>query len=225
LKVHDIGSNIISLKQQIPSFIRVVAVSKTQPESEIMKVYNTGHRIFGENRVQELLSKKNHLPSDIEWHFIGHLQSNKVKYIVPFISMIESADSFKLLRIINSEAMKSGRMADCLLQFHIASEETKSGFSIEEAREMMKSEDYTQLKNIRICGVMGMATFIDDTGQVRSEFRQLQNYFTELKRKYFPDKPSFKEISMGMSGDYRIAVEEGSTIIRIGSIIFGERTK
>jgi pyridoxal phosphate enzyme (YggS family) len=221
--VPDIATNIISLKQQISSSVRIVAVSKTKSVDEILEAYNTGHKIFGENRVQELLAKKDHLPPDIEWHYIGHLQSNKVKYIVPFISMIESVDSFRLLKIINSEALKSGRVTECLLQFYIALEETKFGFSMDEVGEMVKSEEFRQLQNVKICGVMGMATFTSDETRIRNEFRQLYNYFSELKSSYFSVHPAFKEISMGMSGDFRIAVEEGSTIIRIGSIIFGER--
>ena len=219
----DIASNIISLRKQIPASVRLVAVSKTQSVNEILEAYNTGHRIFGENRVQELLAKKDLLPADIEWHYIGHLQSNKVKYIVPFIRMIQSVDTFRLLRIINNEASKANRMIDCLLQFHIAGEETKYGFSMDEIEQMMGSEEFQQLSQVRICGVMGMATYTDNTEQIRSEFRRLFSYFTGLKKKYYSDSQSFKEISMGMSGDFRIAVEEGSTILRIGSIIFGER--
>ena len=219
----DIASNIISLKQQLPSTVRLVAVSKTKPVSDILEAYKTGHRIFGENRVQELLSKKDLLPADIEWHLIGHLQSNKVKFIVPFISMIESVDTFRLLTIINMEAMKINRVVDCLLQFHIAREETKYGFSMNEVIEMNGSEEFIRLKSIRICGVMGMATFTDDEKRIREEFRYLAGCFKELKRSCFCGDPAFREISMGMSGDYKIAVDEGSTLIRIGSIIFGER--
>jgi pyridoxal phosphate enzyme (YggS family) len=221
--VSDIASNIISLKQEIPSSVKIIAVSKTKSVDEIMEAYNMGHRVFGENRVQELLSKKDRLPSDIEWHYIGHLQSNKAKYIVPFVSLIHSVDSFRLLKVINSEAEKSGRVVDCLLQFYIAIEQTKFGFSIDEVREMILSEEFKHIRNVRICGIMGMATFTDDIEQVRSEFRQLKIYFNELENDFFSDKPSFREISMGMSGDFRIALEEGSTILRIGSIIFGER--
>jgi pyridoxal phosphate enzyme (YggS family) len=223
LIVRDIASNIISLRQQIPSSVRLVAVSKTKSASEILEAYNTGHRIFGENRVQELISKKELLPLDVEWHYIGHLQSNKVRYIAPFISMIQSVDTYRLLKIINNEASKIDRVIDCLLQFHIAMEETKFGFSMEEVNGMLGSEDFQQLRHVKICGVMGMATFTDITHQVRDEFKMLFNYFTEMKAVYFSDQPSFKEISMGMSGDFRIAIEEGSTIVRIGSIIFGER--
>ncbi len=219
----DIASNIIFLKQQIPASVKVVAVSKTKSAGEILEAYNTGHRIFAENRVQELISKKNNLPEDIEWHFIGHLQTNKVKLVVAVASMIESVDSFKLLKVISGEAMKCGRIIDCLLQFHIAREETKSGFSLAEAEEMLRTEEFRQLQEVRVCGVMGMATFTDDSALVRNEFRSLSDYFNRLKKAYFSDQPSFKEISMGMSGDFRIAVEEGSTMIRIGSIIFGSR--
>jgi pyridoxal phosphate enzyme (YggS family) len=219
----DIAGNIVSLKQQIPSSVKLVAVSKTRSSAEILEAYNTGHRKFGENRVQELLSKQDKLPADIEWHLIGHLQSNKVKYIASFISLIHSVDTFKLLKVINSEAQKINRLVDCLLQFHIASEVTKFGFSMSEVTEMIESEEFLQMKSVRIRGLMGMATFTDNITIVRKEFRYLADCFKILKNKYFSDIPSFTEISMGMSGDYTIAIEEGSTIIRIGSIIFGER--
>jgi pyridoxal phosphate enzyme (YggS family) len=219
----DIASSIIFLKQQIPSSVRLVAVSKTKLVPEIMEAYNTGHKIFGENRVQELLSKKENLPQDIEWHLIGHLQTNKVKSIVPFISMIHSVDTFKLLKIINAEALKANRVVDCLLQLHIAREETKFGFSMNEVIEMTETGELSRMNSVRLRGVMGMATFTNDYKQVREEFRYLAGCFNELKMKYFSENPSFTEISMGMSSDYRIAIEEGSTIIRIGSIIFGER--
>jgi hypothetical protein len=195
------------------------------PVSDILTAYNSGLRYFGENRVQELLDKKDLLPPDIEWHLIGHLQSNKVKFIIPFISLIQSVDSYKLLKTINTEALKINRVADCLLQMHIASEETKYGFSMQELTEMVESQEFVNLKNIRLCGVMGMATFTADTGQVRKEFNNLADCFNSLKNRYFPFNPHFKEISMGMSGDYKIAINEGSTIVRIGSLIFGERKK
>ncbi len=219
----DIASNILRLINEMPSDVNLVAVSKTKTADEILKAYNTGHRIFGENRVQELIEKKERLPEDIEWHFVGHLQSNKVKYIVPFVKMIESVDTYKLLRIINKEASKAGRVIDCLLQFFIAKEETKFGFNMAEVKKMTESEEFSNLNHVRLCGVMGMATFTDDHEQVRQEFKCLYGYFNELKNKYFHDQSSFREISMGMSGDYRIAIDEGSTMIRIGSIIFGER--
>lgn len=220
----DIPGNISYLKSQIPPSVRLVAVSKTKPVSDIMVAYNTGQRCFGENRVQELLDKKDHLPGDIEWHLIGHLQSNKVKYIVPFISMIESVDSYKLLATINSEALKISREIDCLLQIHIAAEESKFGFTMRELKEMLKSEKFRQIKNVRISGVMGMATFTSDKDQVRREFRYLAECYNDLKNSYFINDSDFREISMGMSGDYETAVSEGSTIIRIGSLIFGERS-
>jgi pyridoxal phosphate enzyme (YggS family) len=219
----DIASNIISLKRQIPSSVKLVAVSKTRTVSDILEAYNTGHKFFGENRVQEMLSKKDRLPGDIEWHLIGHLQSNKVKYIVPFINMIHSVDTFKLLKVINGEAKETNRIVDCLLQFHIAKEETKFGFSMDEVVAMIESPEFRHLDFIRICGVMGMATFTVNPDQVREEFRDLAACFRTLKEKYFAESRYFAEISMGMSGDFRIAVEEGSTMVRIGSIIFGER--
>jgi pyridoxal phosphate enzyme (YggS family) len=219
----DIVSNISLLKTQIPSSVKLIAVSKTKPVGDILTAYNCGQRYFGENRVQELLNKVDLLPGDIEWHLIGHLQSNKVKFIVPFISMIQSVDSFKLLKTINSEASKINRVVDCLLQIQIASEETKFGFSLEELFEMAESKEFTDMNHVRICGVMGMATFTSDTGQVGKEFRYLADCFNSLKNGYFTGNNHFKEISMGMSGDYKIALKEGSTIIRIGSIIFGER--
>jgi len=204
--------------------VRLVAVSKTHPPERILEIYQQGQRVFGENRAQEMLEKHAALPADIEWHLIGHLQTNKVKYIAPFVSLIHSVDSLKLLQEIDKQANKVGRVTDCLLQFHIAQEETKFGLDESEAREMLSSEAFRQLKNVRICGVMGMATFTDDEAQVRSEFRRLKTIFEKIRQEFFSDKPYFKEISMGMSGDWRIAVEEGSTMVRIGSLIFGERT-
>lgn len=221
----EIAANIISLKQLLPPSVKLVAVSKTRPVSDIIEAYNTGHRCFGENRVQEILNKKDHLPADIEWHLIGHLQRNKVKLIVPFISMIQSVDSLKLLSAINSEASKINRVVDILLQVYIAREETKFGFSTEEVEEMMASPELSDFKFIRICGVMGMATFTSDLVQVKEEFRSLSELFNELRKKYFHAEEHFREISMGMSGDYEIAVQEGSTLIRVGSLIFGERAK
>lgn len=219
----DIAGNINYLKTQIPSSVKLVVVSKTMPVTDILTAYNSGQRYFGENRVQELLNKKDLLPRDIEWHLIGHLQSNKVKPVVPFISMIQSVDSFKLLKIINSEALKISRVVDCLLQIHIASEDTKFGFSMKELCEMIESQEFMNMKYVRMRGVMGMATFTFDTGKVRKEFSYLANCFSTLKNKYFVANPHFKEISMGMSADYEIALKEGSTMIRLGSIIFGER--
>jgi pyridoxal phosphate enzyme (YggS family) len=205
------------------SAVSLVAVSKTKPAEDIKLLYNEGQRIFGENRVQEMTAKYDFLPKDIKWHFIGHLQSNKVKYIAPFVSLIHSVDSLSLLAEINRQAQKNNRVIDCLLQFHIASEDTKYGLDQEEAFQLLSSAEYTQLKNIRIIGVMGMASFTDDLSVVRNEFKMLKAVFNKLKIEFFAKEDGFKEISMGMSGDYRIAVEEGSTMIRIGSLLFGER--
>jgi pyridoxal phosphate enzyme (YggS family) len=219
----DIAGNISYLKSQIPSTVKLVAVSKTKPVSNIMEAYNAGQRFFGENRVQELLNKKDLLPRDIKWHLIGHLQTNKVKYIVPFINMIQSVDSYKLLITINTEALKIEKVVDCLLQIHIATEQTKFGFTMQELCENPESNDVLNLKNVRICGVMGMATYTSDKEQVSKEFAYLADCFRTLENKYFKGFSYFKEISMGMSGDYETALKEGSTIIRIGSNIFGER--
>jgi PLP dependent protein len=218
-----VAENIAFIKSKIPAGVRLVAVSKTKPVSDIRIAYNAGQRVFGENRVQELLLKKDQLPNDIEWHLIGHLQTNKVKSVVPFVSMIESVDSIKLLHIINSEASAIGRTVDCLLQIHIASEETKYGFSPEELTGILNMENITSMDGIRICGVMGMATFTSDLGQVASEFAFLKEFFNSMKEKYFRSESYFREISMGMSGDFETAIREGSTMVRIGSLIFGER--
>lgn len=201
----------------------LVAVSKTKPVEAIMDLYSSGQRDFGENKVQELREKQAVLPGDIRWHLIGHLQTNKVKYIVPWIHLVHSADSLELLKEINKQAEKNGRVIDCLLQIFIAAEETKFGLNREELFELLNSESVKQLNYIRICGLMGMATNTDNFNQVRNEFRGLKNLFDELKRIYFADAEYFKEISMGMSSDYKIAIEEGATIVRIGSLLFGER--
>ena len=220
-----IAENITFLKKSLPASVRLVAVSKTKPVSDIILAYEAGQRLFGENRVQEILAKKDKLPGDIEWHLIGHLQTNKVKSILPFVGMIESVDTEKLLFTINSEAKKIDRIIDCLLQIHIAVEESKFGFSADELSEILCPEKLSLLNNVRICGLMGMATFTDDSDQIRREFRHLSEYFNLLKSKYFAKNDSFSEKSMGMSGDYKIAIEEGSTIVRVGSLIFGERIK
>jgi PLP dependent protein len=219
----DIASNISTLKQQIPPSVQIVAVSKTKPISDILIAYKSGLRCFGENRVHELLAKKDSLPSDVEWHLIGHLQSNKVKLVVPFVGMIQSVDSFKLLSIINNESAKVNRIVDCLIQIHIAKEETKFGFNMEETVQMIESYEFRGLVNVRVCGVMGMASYTEDMGIVRKEFIFLRKCFSALKEKYFSGHTNFTVISMGMSGDFRVAVEEGSTMIRVGSLIFGER--
>ncbi|MFC2137365.1 YggS family pyridoxal phosphate-dependent enzyme [Bacteroidota bacterium] len=219
----NIKINIENIIKQLPINVKLVAISKTKPVEVIQNAYEAGHRIFGENKVQELIDKHEKLPEDIEWHMVGHLQTNKVKYIAPFISLIHSVDSFKLLKTINKEAIKENRIIKCLLQMHIAEEETKYGLSKEEIIEILDSDEYEGLKNIKVIGLMGMATFTDDEDQIRKEFRELYLTFKELKSTFYSQIDTFKEISMGMSGDYKIALEEGSTMIRLGSIIFGER--
>jgi len=202
---------------------RLVAVSKTKPMSDILDVYGAGQRIFGENKVQELTDKQKELPEDIEWHMIGHLQRNKVKYIAPFVSMIHSVDSLKLAKEINKQALKENRIIPVLLQIHIAEESTKFGFTHDELIELLDERSLQSYENIEIAGLMGMATFTEDSDQVRREFRSLKTLFSELKKRFFQDSDNFKEISMGMTGDYRIALDEGSTMIRVGSAIFGIR--
>ncbi len=219
----DVTENIKKLSAELPSEVKIVAISKTRTPDEIMKLYESGYRLFGENKVQELVSKKQALPGDIEWHMVGHLQSNKVKFIAPFVSLIHSVDSLKLLKTINKEAKKNKRVIDCLLQIHIALEESKFGFSDEEVMSFLKEFSPDEFKWTRIRGLMGMATFSDDQDLIRSEFRILAGLFEVIRNTFFPADPLFNELSMGMSGDYRIAAEEGSTMVRIGSLIFGER--
>ncbi len=218
-----IQENLEKILNTIPPHVTLVAVSKTRPPEDILEAYHAGHKIFGENKAQELISKQPELPDDIQWHFIGHLQRNKVKYIAPFVSMIQSADSFRLLREINKEALKVNRRIDCLLQFHIATEETKFGLDMEEAKEILDSREFSKFEGIRIRGVMGMATFTDDKDKVATEFKSLKNIFDRLKSSYFSDKDYFTFISGGMSGDYPVAIREGCNIIRVGTDIFGER--
>lgn len=203
--------------------VKLVVVSKTQPPDKILALYQQGQRLFGENRVQELLEKAGQLPSDIQWHLIGHLQTNKVRQIVPVVSLIQSVDSLRLLKEIDKQAQAAGRVVDCLLEFHIAKEESKFGLTENEAIALLESEACARLVNVRLCGVMGMATFTDDEEQVRSEFRRLRRIFTDLKDRFFKNVPHFREISMGMSSDWEIAVGEGSTMVRIGSLLFGPR--
>jgi len=218
-----IASNIASILQSIPSGVKLVAVSKTKPVVDILEAYHAGQKAFGENKVQELVQKFEALPKDIDWHFIGHPQTNKIKFIAPFVHLIHGVDSLKLLKVIDAEAKKNSRKINCLLQFHIANESTKFGLNTEEAEEILNNASFRQLKNIEIAGVMGMATFTDDEEQIRSEFRTLKSIFETLKNRHFKDNKNFNVISMGMSDDYPIAIEEGSTMVRIGSKIFGER--
>jgi pyridoxal phosphate enzyme (YggS family) len=218
-----IKENLNTVRATVPSGVTLIAVSKTKPVSDWQEAYDAGQRIFGENKALEMRDKHQVLPDDIQWHFIGHLQTNKIKYIAPFVTLIHAIDSLSLLEAVNKEAIKNDRVIDCLLQFHIAQEETKFGLDIEEAKSLLESESFKDLKNINICGVMGMATFTDDVVQVRNEFKNLKNIFETLKENYFKANDSFKEISMGMSDDYPIAIEEGATMVRVGSKIFGAR--
>ncbi|AEI46735.1 protein of unknown function UPF0001 [Runella slithyformis DSM 19594] len=215
----SIAENIQKIKAEIAPNARLIAVTKTKPVEMLMEAYEAGFKCYGENKVQEMVTKYEQLPKDIEWHLIGHLQTNKVKYIAPFAAMIHSVDSFKLLQEINKQAVKNDRVIDCLLQIFIAQEETKFGLSEEEATELLASEAFQQLKNVRIAGLMGMASNTEDEDQVRREFKGLKQLFDSLRALY----PSMTELSMGMSGDYRMAVKEGSTLVRVGSAIFGSR--
>lgn len=218
-----IAEQLLKVKESIPEHVTLVAVSKTKPNHLIEDAYASGQRIFGENKVQELAQKFEELPKDIEWHMIGHLQSNKVKFIAPFVQLIHAVDSLKLLKEINKQAKANNRTINCLLQFHIAEESSKFGLDLELARDILESNDFVEMQNISIVGVMGMATFTDDEDQIRDEFRTLENYFNVLKSHFFKFNNQFEHISMGMSGDYKIAIEEGSTMVRVGSSIFGSR--
>ncbi|MBO7530044.1 MAG: YggS family pyridoxal phosphate-dependent enzyme [Bacteroidales bacterium] len=218
-----VKENLEKIRKTVPEGVVLVAVSKTKPVEDIQEAYEAGQRVFGENHALEMRDKHEVLPKDIDWHFIGHLQTNKIKYIIPFTRLIHSIDTFNLLQAVNKEAVKHNRVVDCLLQFHIAEEETKFGLSMKEAEDILNSEIFKAMNNVRICGVMGMATNTDDMVLVRKEFKHLKDIFTTLKSKYFADCEWFKEISMGMSHDYPIAIEEGATLVRVGSKIFGER--
>lgn len=221
--MRHIQEEIQTIKAGLPESVRLVAVSKFHPIEALQEAYEGGQRIFGESKVQEMTQKYEALPKDIEWHFIGHLQTNKIKYMAPYVALIHGVDSYKLLSEINKQAAKAGRIIPCLLQIHIAQEETKFGFSTDECRSMLEEGNWRQLKNVQIAGVMGMATNTEDEAQIKREFSTLSAFFQEVKETYFREVSSFKEISMGMSDDYPIAIEEGSTLIRIGSRIFGAR--
>ncbi len=210
-------------RNEIPEEVCLVAVSKTKPFEDLELAYSSGSRHFGENKAQEMCEKAAALPKDIYWHFIGHLQSNKVKQMASFVHLIHAVDSLNLLKEINKQAQKNNRVIQCLLQFHIAQEETKFGFSFEEAEQLLQDKSFVEMQNISIVGIMGMASFVENKDQIRDEFRTLHAYFQILKSNYFTFNPDFKEISMGMSGDYEIAIEEGSTMVRLGSSIFGSR--
>ena len=218
-----IVENLQKIQNQIPSHVSLVAVSKTKPDEKIMEAYQSGHRDFGENKVQDLAGKAERLPGDIRWHMIGHLQSNKVKYLASFVHLVHGVDSLKLLNVINKEGAKQNRVIDCLMQVHIAREQTKFGFSGEELLDVLQSDSFGEMKNIRIRGLMGMATYTENSDQIREEFRHLKRIFEELRASLFSKHSSFDQLSFGMSGDYQLAIEEGSTMVRIGSLIFGAR--
>lgn len=218
-----IQDNLKKIQETIPSGVTLVSVSKTKPAEMILDAYAAGQRHFGENKVQELTEKQEQLPKDIYWHLIGHLQTNKVKYIAPFVHLIHAVDSLKLLKEINKQAKKNNRTISCLLQFHIATEDTKFGMTRAEAEELVNSDTYKGMGNIKLCGVMGMATFTDNESRIRTEFQHLKNEFDYFRKNYFSDSDQFSVISMGMSGDYQLAIEEGSTMVRVGSSIFGQR--
>lgn len=219
----DIASALKNIKSKLPPNVSLVAVSKTKPNDAIIAAYQTGHRIFGENKVQELVEKYEQLPKDIKWHFIGHLQTNKVKYIAPFISMIHAVDSLKLLKAINKEAGKNNRVIDFMFQLHIATEETKFGLSVVELDDLINSTEFKSFSNVNLRGLMGMATFTDNLKIINAEFASIKNNFDKLKSNYFKEKQDFSELSIGMSSDYEIALAQGSTMVRIGSTIFGSR--
>jgi pyridoxal phosphate enzyme (YggS family) len=219
----SIAENLQRIKESIPEQVTLVAVSKTKADELIMEAYQAGHRDFGENKVQDLVAKQERLPADIRWHMIGHLQSNKVKYLASFVHMVHGVDSLKLLGVINREAEKHKRIIDCLLQMHIAAEDTKFGMSEEELMLLLNSGAYREMKHVRIRGLMGMATYTENSNQIREEFRHLKRIFDRLKEKQFAGQDSFDQLSCGMSGDYVLAIEEGSNLVRIGSLIFGPR--
>lgn len=218
-----IKDKLAEIRKEIPEHVTLIAVSKTKPVSALEEAYKAGQRHFGENKVQEMFNKYEQLPKDIQWHLIGHLQSNKVKYIAPFVHLIHSVDSLKLLSEIDKQAKKNNRVIDCLLQFHIAQEETKFGLNLQEAHSLITSAEFLEMKNVRIIGVMGMASFTNDEQQVKLEFSNLNAIFSQLKKDFFSLDENFRERSMGMSGDYLLAMQEGSTMVRIGSTIFGGR--
>lgn len=218
-----IKNNLEQILRTIPKGCTLIAVSKTHSAETVLQAYEAGQRIFGENKVQELVAKYEALPKDIEWHLIGHLQSNKAKYVAPFVHLIHSIDSLKLLQEVDRQGSKNGRIIPCLLQVHIAQEETKFGFSSEEIEALLKSHELANLKSIQLVGLMGMASFTENHQQVRNEFKSLKTLFEKLKRQTLPANVRMTELSMGMSGDYLTAIEEGSTMVRVGSAIFGNR--
>ena len=220
--MNSIKQNLVQIKSTIPENVTLVAVSKTKPVSDLMQAYEAGQRIFGENKIQEMAEKWEEMPKDIQWHMIGHVQTNKVKFMAPFVSLIHGVDSLKLLQEINKQALKNNRIIDCLLQIHIAEEETKFGLDENELNELISSSEFKELKNIRTLGLMGMATFTEDQNQIKKEFQHLKSIFDSIKTLQ-NENCKLNTISMGMSGDYQLAIECGSTMVRIGSSIFGGR--
>ena len=219
----EIKERLERLRAELPASVKLVAVSKFHPVEVLRAAYDAGQRVFGESRVQELVSKHEALPGDIEWHFIGHLQQNKVKYIAPFVRLIHAVDSLKLLAEIDKQARRCDRVIPCLLQLHVAAEESKYGFTPQACREMLEAGEWKKLDHVRIAGVMGMATNTDDEEQIAHEFHTLKDLFDEWKQAFFAEEPTFKEVSMGMSHDYEIALRNGTTLVRVGTKIFGER--
>lgn len=220
----NIAENLQQVLNELPEGVRLIAVSKFHPNEAIEEAYRAGQRVFGESKVQEMTAKYESLPKDIEWHFIGHLQTNKIKFIVPYVALIHGIDSYKLLTEVNKQAAKAGKVVNCLLQLHIAEEETKFGFSFDECREMLAAGEWKTLSNIQLCGLMGMATNTDDSEQIEKEFCSLSSFFSEVKNSWFAHAEAFRELSMGMSHDYHQAIAAGSTLIRVGSKIFGDRS-
>jgi len=221
--MNEIVTRIAQLQKQLPQGVKLLAVSKYHPKEAIMEAYEAGQRLFGESRVQEMTEKWENLPKDIEWHFIGHIQTNKIKYMIPYVSFIHGIDSFYLLSEINKQAQKANRVVHCLLQLHVAKEETKFGFTFDECREMLTEGAWKDLKNVQITGIMAMASNTNNEAIVRQEFHSVNSFFQEIKADYFATQNEFCEISMGMSHDYPLAIEEGSTLIRVGTFIFGDR--
>jgi pyridoxal phosphate enzyme (YggS family) len=218
----SIAENLLSIKNNLPEHVALVAVSKTKPIEDLMKAYDAGQRIFGENKIQEMEGKWEQMPKDIQWHMIGHVQTNKVKFMAPFVSLIHGVDSFKLLKEVNKQALKNDRIIDCLLQMHIAEEETKFGLDDDELNSILASSTFREMKNIRITGLMGMATFTDNQDQVKKEFSHLKSIYDKLQSQKI-ENCQLNTLSMGMSGDYKLAIECGTTMVRIGSSIFGTR--
>ena len=219
----SIAQNIAQVKKELPENVTLVAVSKTKPESAILEAYEAGHRDFGENKVQDMAAKAGSLPADIRWHFIGHVQTNKIKYMAPFVHLVHGVDRVKVLKELNKEAAKNSRIIDCLLQVHIAKEETKFGFDADELATVFQENPQEKYPNVRIRGLMGMATYTDNQAQVRAEFRGLKNLFDALKSNFKSQTSNFELLSMGMSGDYHLAIAAGSNMVRIGTAVFGER--